>query len=118
MSGSSDLPVDLNAVLGRLNGDRELLAELAGLYLEDEPTLVAELEAADGGGDAEAIRRAAHAIKGCVANFAAAPDQAAALALENAGRGGELTSTPALLDTLRAELAAVRQALSGLAPGR
>jgi len=105
-------------VLGRLNGDRELLAELAVLYLEDEPSLIAELEAAVGRGDAEATRRAAHAIKGSVANFAAAPAQAAALALENAGRGGELSSAPALLDTLRTELAAVRQAMSNLAAGR
>ncbi len=111
----SERPVDLAAVLARLNGDRGLLTELAGLYLEDEPSLVAELEAAVGRHDAEATRRAAHAIKGSVANFAAARAQAAALALENAGRAGELSSAPALLDTLRAELAAVRQALRDLA---
>lgn len=117
MSDGETSPLDLAAVMARLNGDGELLAEVAGLYLEDEPSMVAALEAAVGQGDAEGIRRAAHAIKGSVANFGAARAHAAALALEQAGRNGDLLYAPALFDALRTELAAVHQALAGLASG-
>lgn len=115
MSGGETFPLDLATVLARLNGDRDLLAELAGLYLEDEPALIGEVEGAVGQGDAEGVRRAAHAIKGSVANFAAAGAQAAALALEQAGRNHDLSVAPALLDALRTELTVVRQALAELA---
>ena len=114
MSGGDTPAVDVAAVVARLNGDRELLAEIAGLYLEDEPALLAQLEAAMEAGQAQGVRRAAHALKGSVANFAAARAQAAALALEQAGRSGNLADAPALLDTLRAELAAVREALRAM----
>lgn len=113
MSAGETPAVDLAAVMARLGGDRELLGELAGLYLEDEPGLLAQLEAAVARGEAEGIRRAAHAIKGSVANFAAARAQAAAFALEQAGRHGDLAPAPALLDALRTELALLRRELSG-----
>lgn len=118
MNGGATTTVDLAAVIARLNGDRELLAELAALYLEDEPAMLGQLETAVGKGDAEGVRRAAHALKGSVANFAAARAQAGAFALEQAGRNGDLGGAPALLDLLRTELAAVREALAGLAAGR
>ncbi len=112
MSAGETPAVNLAAVMARLGDDRELLAELAGLYLEDEPSLLEQLEAAVARGEAEGVRRAAHTIKGSVANFAAARAQAAAFALEQAGRADDLASAEALLDTLRAELTLVRQELS------
>jgi HPt (histidine-containing phosphotransfer) domain-containing protein len=117
MSVGDTPAVDLAVVMARLNGDRDLLAELAGLYLEDEPALVAQLRDAVGRGDAEGVRRAAHALKGSVANFAAADAQAAAFALEQAGRNRDLAAAPTLLDALHAELTAVREALTHVAAG-
>jgi len=113
-----DVVMDLDAVLERLGGDRELLAELATVYLEDEAAQIAQVEAAVTGGDPEGVRRASHAIKGSVANFGAGRAQAAALALEMAGRDNGLSNAPPLLDALRRELAALHDALSDLAAPR
>jgi HPt (histidine-containing phosphotransfer) domain-containing protein len=107
-------PLDLEAVMARLNGDRDLLAELVGIYLEDEGSHLAALQSAVARGNAEEVRRAAHAIKGCVANFSAGPAQAAALALETAGREDDLANAAALLESLEGELGALRDALTRL----
>lgn len=106
--------VDVDALMARLEGDRELLAELVALYLEDEASQVSQLERAVESRDAEALRTAAHALKGVVANFSAPRAQAAAFALEVTGRHGDLSAAPALLIALRAELSRVREELTAL----
>ncbi|HYH00914.1 MAG TPA: response regulator, partial [Terriglobales bacterium] len=62
---------DMSAALGRVGGDEELLAELAGIFIEDLPRSVSELEGAVAQRDPERVRRAAHSIKGAVLNFGA-----------------------------------------------
>lgn len=104
--------VDLPAVMERLGGDEELLRELAALYVEDEGRLLAAMAEAIERGDADALRRAAHTLKGAVSNFCAPRAHAAAQALETAGRDGQLAAAPALLDALRKELTLVRAALT------
>src|SRR6266498_1426123 len=42
----------------------DLIVELIDLYLDDAPKLVGEIRRAAKGGDANAIKRAAHALKG------------------------------------------------------
>lgn len=111
----SEQVVDLGAVLDRIDGDQELLRELVLLYLEDERQLLAQLDQAIASQDATAVGRSAHTLKGAVSNFCAARAQAAALALEIAGREGRIGDCPALLEALRAQLLPVRQALSALA---
>ena len=112
-----DRAVNVAALMARLEGDRELLAELVTLYVEDEAGQLAELERAVERRDAEAVRRAAHALKGVVSNFSAPFAEAAAFALEMAGRHGQLSSAPALVATLRLELGRVRDALMALCAG-
>ena len=109
-----EAPVDVTALMARLGGDTDLLGELVPLYFEDETEQLDRLAAALDRGDAEGVRRAAHAIKGCVSNFSASRAQAAALAVETAGRGGNLADAAGLLPALRLELAAVRAALREL----
>ncbi len=106
--------VDLAAVLDRIDGDQELLKELVYLYLEDERRLYDEIEGAVRSRNAAALSRAAHTLKGAVSNFCAARAQAAAFALESAGREGRLDDAAAGLGTLDRELHRVREALSAL----
>jgi HPt (histidine-containing phosphotransfer) domain-containing protein len=110
----SQAAIDLAAVLDRIDGDQELLRELAALYLEDERRLRGQIEHAAHAGDAAAIARAAHTLKGAVSNFCAPGAQAAALALENSGRQGRVEDARALLARLDVELGRVREALSAL----
>jgi HPt (histidine-containing phosphotransfer) domain-containing protein len=76
--------------------------------------MVREIERAIASGDAAALRRAAHALKGSVANFAVPAPVEAARKLEKMGMDGDLSGAPALfaelthaLDDFRREAARV-----------
>ncbi|MGI8742707.1 MAG: Hpt domain-containing protein [Bryobacteraceae bacterium] len=85
------LTFDLPWALSRLGDDSSLLAELARLFIEESRTLMPALRAAVEQRDARAIEIAAHALKGSVANFGAREVWQDALALEQSGRGCDLT---------------------------
>ena len=97
-------------VLFNLGGDGELLDQLIGMYIEDEPRLLADIDAAVAGNDPDALLNASHALKGAVANFCAARAQACAQQLERIGRDKRMADAPAALDTLHRELAALQEA--------
>jgi CheY-like chemotaxis protein/HPt (histidine-containing phosphotransfer) domain-containing protein len=73
-------------VLARVGGDRELLAEISRLFVEDAPRHLERIRQALDAGDGEALRRAAHGLKGAAANFDADGVVAAARTLEEIGR--------------------------------
>jgi HPt (histidine-containing phosphotransfer) domain-containing protein len=115
MSYPLQMPIlDLAVAEARVGGDRELLRELAGLFLVEYPRCVAELRAALAAADARRLERAAHGLKGSVANFGARPAVEAALALEQAGRGGQLEGAGELLRALEQVLTALHAELEAL----
>jgi CheY-like chemotaxis protein len=73
--------LDRAVLLEHMAGDPELLAEMVALFLQDCPQLLAALREALARGDARALKRAAHTLKGTVSNFAAPAATAAALRL-------------------------------------
>jgi len=85
-----ELPVNCRATMDRLDGDLELFRDLVGFYFSETPELVQSLKAAIKGGDADAVRRLAHRIKGMLANFNAEPAVASAALLESLGRNNQL----------------------------
>lgn len=99
--------LDYAVALERLGGDVELLQEVANLFLEEYPSLMSDIQAAVKSGNALRLERAAHSLKGSVANFGADSAFQAALALENIGRSGDLTGA----SEAHAQLAAVMQEL-------
>jgi CheY-like chemotaxis protein len=106
--------VDLDEALRRVGGDYELLAELAHLFREDTPGIMAEIAAALAAADAHALAPLAHRLKGSLGALAAHPAAAEALALERAAGEGELGPATEIwnrlsreLDRLVAELAAL-----------
>jgi two-component system, sensor histidine kinase and response regulator len=106
-SANCDLSGDvfnLADALERVEGDRELLAEMIGLFLEECPDLVAEIRAALIARDATALHHAAHTLKGSVGNFSAPRAFAAALTLEKLGRAGDLAAAPVAFASLEQEL--------------
>ena len=110
----SMLQFDPAVVLKRVDGDMELLREIAGLFFEDTPRLLAEARAAIARADGSALERAAHALKGAVGNFGARAAFDAAMALEKMGRAGPLTHAPESLATLEQQIALLRPALDAL----
>ena len=80
--------LDLALALEEVDGDEELLREIAQIFLEDHPRLMATLREAVAACDPERLHRAAHTLKGSVANFAAREAVAVAQRLEAMGRDG------------------------------
>ena len=113
-NGNADAVLDPAGALERVDGDRELLGEIIGLFQQDVDALVEELEAAVRSKDPEAIMRTAHRLKGSVATFAAKPATAAALHLETMGREGNIADADAAFADLKAELARLQPVLESL----
>ncbi len=100
----STSPLDRDALLANLGGDRDLLAEIAGLFLKSYPNLVLEMRGAVTRNDATALASAAHALKGSVALFGVSSATDAAQRLETSARSGNLSAAPSDLATLEAEI--------------
>ncbi len=96
--------LDWQAALLRLDGDEDLLHELAALFLADGPQLWREVLEARAAGDHERSARAVHSLKGVLVNFGAQRAIAAAERL-SAGSGDAEALAVALADVYR-ELAA------------
>ena len=94
------------ALLEHFGGDRQLLGELARIFLDDCPSRLSAIREAVERRDAGALLEAAHALRGSVANFGATRAVAAALRLELMGKAGDLAAAPAALADLQQTMAA------------
>ena len=94
-AGSTSEPAvfDRAAALDRVDGDVELMKELAGLFLDECPQRMAEIREAIIRRDATKLQQAAHTLKGSVGNFGAAEAIEAARRLETDRRKSRTGST-------------------------
>ena len=88
----------------RLGGNAQLAHELVDIFLLEYPTLLQTVRAGASSNDSLSVRRAAHAMKGTVANFIDAGPTATACAIERAAAESRLDAVPALVDQLEREL--------------
>jgi signal transduction histidine kinase/DNA-binding response OmpR family regulator len=101
---SEDTMPDVSeSVLARVGGDRELLAEISRLFVDDAPRHLAQIRTAIESRDGESLRRAAHGLKGAAANFDADAVVDAARTLEEIGRSGQFTEHEAAWRALSME---------------
>ena len=105
--------LDRPLALSRVGGDEELLKEIAVIFLDDCPRLMAELRDAIAANDPQKLESAAHSMKGSVGNFGAEAAVSAAFNLERMGRERRATSQ-ALDSAATSEFEALQQALSVL----
>ena len=77
---------DRQEALAQLGGNESALAELAGVFLEECPQLMHEIECAVNTGDIAHLRRAAHTLKGSADIFLARSTVEAARSLEMLAR--------------------------------
>jgi HPt (histidine-containing phosphotransfer) domain-containing protein len=89
------------------------VTELVGTFLEEAPTMLAELRSAQGAGAAETFRRAAHSLKSNSHTFGATRLGELARELELGG----LIADTGPLDALEAEYRRVAAALTELCRG-
>lgn len=106
---------DKAEALARLDGDQELLQELASIFLSESPEILERLRSAVERGDAHAVAAEAHSMKGSVANFCVSSATEAALAIERMGSEKNLSSAPAAVRHLENILEGIRPGLAHLA---
>lgn len=109
--------LDRNAALERVEGDAVLLTELASLFVTDCPKMLSAIHEALERRDPEALARAAHTVKGSVANFAASKSYDVALKVEEIGRRGDLAPAAEAVAALDEVLQELCQALAAVARG-
>ena len=106
--------LDRAAVLARLDGDEEQLAELAGLFIQESPKLLSAIQQAIEQDDAQGLERAAHALKGSVGNFVIPTAVKAAQTLETMGREGNLAAADTAYAVLQEEISGIVQVFQRL----
>ena len=109
--------LDTALALSRVGGDVELLKEIAEIFLDQCPEAISDIRSATETGNAEALERAAHSLKGSIGNFGAQNAYDAALRLEMMGRQGELAGATSALEELESALNRLAPALSRLVSG-
>jgi two-component system, sensor histidine kinase and response regulator len=88
---------DVNDLRRRTGGDEALMGEVVQLFMEDCPRRMAAIRDAIEQGRADALRAAAHALKGAASYFSAPAVVAGAAALERIAVEGQMADAPAAL---------------------
>lgn len=88
------------------DGELSLLKEMYGLFRDDTPPRIAQLEAAIASKDGEQMGDMAHAVKGAASTMGVPKVRALAQILESAGRTGKCEENPLeVMEKLKAAFA-------------
>lgn len=117
-NGEESLPVLDNSVLDEL---LEVIgaqtAQIIGVFLDDTPALIQQLQDASVAADLDQLRAIAHSLKSASANVGAIALSAAARRIEHDARAGTLERPAVAVALLIAEFARARIALAGYQNG-
>ena len=91
-------------LLERVDNDWEFLGDTVQMLATDGPALLEGIRRSADAGDASSVGRSAHTLKGMISNFCAPEAQAGALAVEQIGKSGDLSSLPPALGLLQTQL--------------
>ena len=105
---------DEDALLDRIEDDLEFLEETIAMLDDDAPGLLEEIRSAAASGDADALVKPSHALKGMLSNFCAAPAEAAARDVEMMGREKRLAEVGPAVEVLQSQTDQLREALHRL----
>jgi CheY-like chemotaxis protein/HPt (histidine-containing phosphotransfer) domain-containing protein len=101
---SVDAIFDERAALSHMGGDRRLLKEIVALFRSDYPSSLRSIERAVGRQDGEALRSAAHKLKGSIATLGAVAGSRAAAELERIGSLNEFSGAQTAYVHLRDQI--------------
>jgi CheY-like chemotaxis protein len=102
---------DLRAFIARIGGDVTLAREMARTFVSEACRLLDAVRVGVENADPDAVRRAAHALRGAAGNFDAAATVAAAAELEVMGRTGDLSRARDTFERLEWEAVSLVSAL-------
>jgi len=97
-------PMDFNFALGEFRGDRELLAEVSKVFIENAKERVDLISSAIAKGDSEIIKNEGHTLKGGAGTIGAKNLAEIAYELEKAGKDENLARSIKHLDSFQREL--------------
>ena len=112
-TAGTQVTFDEDALRHRLSGDDELMNDAIGVFLEDLPARLAAIENAVTGRNPDALRAAAHALRGAAGNLSAGVLFDAAGVLERFGIDSHMDNAQAAWRQLSVEAANVVEALVG-----
>jgi len=107
--------LDRTTALAQMDGDAHLVAEVAGLLLQDCPKQLSAIRAAVANDDSKLVERAAHKLKGSLGIFGAKEGFEAALCLETMAGGGDLTRAEETVGLLEEAIQRLTPVLEGIA---
>lgn len=105
---------DHRAALERVEGDSDLLREMATVFLENCDAMLDNVRRAAASRDARSLERAAHALKGCLANLSADEAWQAAALVEKLGRENVFECVPGASAQLESAVERLRPAMDAL----
>jgi HPt (histidine-containing phosphotransfer) domain-containing protein len=109
--GDNGVFLDKTSLIDAFGHDWQLLKETVQMLIEDYPPMLTSIQKALADGDADALKRAAHSLKGMAGNFQATAAEKTALRLEQMGRKGDISNARAVFDRLVRQMESVRQGL-------
>jgi CheY-like chemotaxis protein/HPt (histidine-containing phosphotransfer) domain-containing protein len=101
---SDETTIDLDFALTRVDGDIQLLREIASLFSDECGKLMSQIESSLNASDGKALSAAAHTMKGMLGNFGAKSAVDAAFSLEQSARNGDLARALTAYTDLRREV--------------
>jgi CheY-like chemotaxis protein len=105
---------EIGALLEHLDGDRELLRELAGVFPAEASGLLDQIRAALALGDCVKLRQAAHTLKGALGTVGAAAEAELARQLESLGKDGQLAEAAKIFANLEPLVTRLNDVLQGV----
>ena len=109
---------DPKQALARLGGDRQLLRQLIRIFRTDVRPLMATIKRTAEDGEADGLRRSAHALKGSLGTIGAPRVAETARRLELLAQEGDLAHASQLVDTLAGQLRELDGLMSPLRPAK
>jgi CheY-like chemotaxis protein len=100
----AETALDREAVLKRMNHNRELIGQVVMCFQEDVSSIINTLREAMNRRDGAELSRTAHSLKEAVGTLGAKGAFQAALTMERVGEEGKLSETPSAFATLEQEL--------------
>jgi len=104
-----DVPVDIESALNRFDGDKDFFKGMLQDFLDYTPKQLQILDEAVEKGDAKAVEKEAHSLKGVAGNLSAKPIADLALKLELLARTKDLAGAKEAIRNLRAQLAHLQE---------
>lgn len=105
--------VDADALLRRLGGDADLVSEVIGLFLRDQPQMSEAVQSAVHRADGDALLRSSDTLKGTFEIFGVRAGIDLCTRLSRSGRADDFSEVAKLVERLETLTAALRNELAG-----